>query len=217
MLVARYLADRLRAIDTPPPVVLHALSSGFSVPEPATAPVTFIGFFHGIPGFEARGLFGPPYVRADEWERTRASEGVREAFAERDLLHVVITSLASKLDEHGELNRLMKLYDEPGQQSRTLLDHEEQRVGDVMYRPFSLRGPITRDTHIRAVTLFELTELVEFASDADKAVILVSGPCGSCDRHRDDALMPLLTVPELAVWSHLVTDEQTASKCLDRR
>ena len=56
-----------------------------------------------------------------------------------------------------------------------------------------------------------------FAFNPDKAVILVSGPCGSCDCPRDDALMPLLTVPSLAVWSHLVTDEQTASNCLDRR
>ena len=83
-----------------------------------------------------------------------------------------------------------------------------------MYRPFSLRGPITRDTKIRAVTLFELAELVQSATDPKKAVILVSGPCGSCDRPRDDALLPLLTVPSLDVWSHLVTDDETAGKCL---
>ncbi len=214
MLVARYLAERFRAVERPPPMVLHALSSGFSVQEPSYAPTAFLSFFHQIPGFESRGLFGPAYVRPEEWEETKNRVGVREAFTQRDLLQVVITSLASQKDEDGELNRFMNENAELGPQSRQLLDRQEERIGDVMYRPFNWKGPITRDAQIRAVTLFELPELVNFAADPEKAVILVSGPCGTCGRPRDDALLPLLRVPSLDVWSHLVTDDLTATNCL---
>jgi hypothetical protein len=126
---------------------------------------------------------------------------------------VVVTSSASRQDEDGELNRFMNENTELGPQSRQLLD-QEARVGDVMYRPFNWNGPITRDAQIRAVTLFELHELVQFAADPQKAVILVAGPCGTCGRSRDDALLPLLRVPSLDVWSHLVTDDLTATRCL---
>ena len=104
-------------------------------------------------------------------------------------------------------------------EARRVLDTEEGRIGDVMYRPFNARGPITRSTGIRAVTLFELDELVEFAAQRDKAVVLVAGPCGNakCGRSRSDALLPLLEEPSLDVWSHLVTDDVTAVNCLHGR
>ena len=214
MLVARYLAERLRSEVVPPRVVLHALSSGFNVDDPATAPVAFFNFFHGIPGVKYRGLFASAYVKWQDWTKTRTNVGVRESFAQKDKLHVVITSLASQKDDDGELNRFMKLHEELGQKTRALLDDEEGRVGDVMYLPFSDRGPITRPTEVRAVTLFELDELVAFAAEPNKAVILVAGPCGRCGRSRSDALMPLLVQPSLDVWSHLVIDDRTAMECL---
>jgi hypothetical protein len=217
MLVARYLAERLRSQATPPPLVLHALSSGFNVAYPATAPTAFFNFFHGIPDVTYRGLFAPAYVRTVDWKSIRSQVGVRESFAEKDSLQVVITSLASSKDHHGELNRFMALNQEIGVRARKILDDEEGRLGDVIYRPFNARGPITRKTEIRAVTLFELEELVEFAADERKAVILVAGPCGDCGRSRSDALAPLLTEPSLAVWSHLVTDDETARNCLEGR
>jgi DNA-binding transcriptional regulator LsrR (DeoR family) len=217
MLVARYLAERLRAEVTPPRVVLHALTSGFSVVEPANAPVAFFNLFHGIPGVSYRGLFAPAFVAEPEWEKTLENVGVRESVEEKDKLQVVITSLASRKDEHGELNRFMAANAELGSRARHVLDDQQGRVGDVMYRPFSERGPITHKTDIRAVTLFELQELVRFAAETSKAVILVAGPCGApeCRRSRSDALLPLLQEPSLDVWSHLVTDDVTAVNCLN--
>jgi hypothetical protein len=216
MLVARHLAQRLRAEESPPGLVLHALSSGFNVAEPATAPVAFFNFFHEIPGISYRGLFASAYATHDDWKKMRTHIGVRESFAERDKLDIVITSLASKEDPHGELNRFMEVNQDLGRKARQVLDVEQHRVGDVIYRPFNERGPITKHAGIRAVTLFELDELRAFAADPSKAVILVSGPCGDsgCRRSRHDALLPLLTVPSLDVWTHLVTDDRTALKCL---
>jgi hypothetical protein len=163
-----------------------------------------------------RGLFAPAYVKAEDWDKTLELVGVRESFAEKHTLHVIITALASARDPHGELNRFMELNADLGGQTRRILDGEEGRVGDVMYRPFSTRGPITRQVGIRAVTLFEPAELVTFAAQENRAVILVAGPCADkgCRRSRSDALLPLLREPSLDVWSHLVTDDITALECL---
>ena len=194
-------------------IVLHALSSGFNVEEPATAPVAFFNFFHGVSKVSYRGLFAPAYVKHQEWNAMCKRVGVRESFAEKKKIQIIITALASKEDDHGELNRFIKVNAALGRQVEKMLNKEGRR-GDVIYRPFNDRGPITRRAGIRAVTLYELSELVKFAADAKKAVILVAGPCGGCRRSRSDALLPLLTEPDLDVWSHLVTDEQTASECL---
>jgi hypothetical protein len=217
MLVARHLAERLRTDERPPRLVLHALTSGFDVAGPATAPVAFFNFFHGIPGVSYRGLFAAAYARSKDWKRTREHVGVRESFAARSKLQVVITSLASREDPHGELNRFMEVNAELGKKARQVLDVEEGRVGDVIYRPFNAKGPITKSAGIRAVTLFELEDLRKFAAKDGNAVILVAGPCGAsdCRRSRSDALLPLLVVPKLDVWTHLVTDDITASACLE--
>jgi hypothetical protein len=217
-LVARYLAERLRSLEAPPPLVIHALTSGFNVREPDNAPGSFFSFFQGTRDVSFRGLFAPAYVNAEDWDKTRRLVGVRESFAEKNELHVIVTALASRHDFHGELNSVMRLGGELGEQTCRILDDEEKRIGDVLYRPFAAHGPITRQAGIRAVTLFELPELVTFAAGENKAVILVAGPCADrdCRRSRSDALLPLLREPSLDVWSHLVTDDRTALECLPK-
>src|SRR5262249_27719112 len=163
-LVARYLAERLRTENVPPKLVLHALSSGFNVDDPETAPVAFFSFFHGIPGIEYRGLFAPAYVKSTDWRETCRQVGIKESVAQKRPIQIVITSLASSKDEDGELNRFMYAHRDLEKNTRRLLDDEEGRVGDVMYHPFSERGPIRRETEVRAVTLFDLDELVAFAA-----------------------------------------------------
>ena len=213
MLVARHFAERLRMDERSPNVVLHALSSGANILEPATAPVAFFSFFDGIPGVSFTGLFASSFVDYDDWEKERGNVGVHEAFAEKEKLQVVVTALADAGDEHGELNRL--LAHPSGKHTRDVLDQVEGRVGDVLYRPFTQREPITRQVGIRAVSLFEIAELVTFAASKEKRVLLVAGPCGGCGRSRSKALLPLLTQPALRVWSHVVTDEATALACLN--
>lgn len=213
--VARYLAERLRGLENPPLIVLHALSSGFNVTQPATAPVAFFSYFDGMPNVEFRGLFAPAYARSEEWDSMRQLVGVRESFAEKHALQVIITSLATVDDPHGELNRFMDLNAGVGAEEKRILDQTERREGDVMYRPFSGIGPITRTMAVRPVTLFELEELREFVQQEDHAVVLVAGPCADCKKSRTRALLPLLREPALSVWTHLVTDDITALECLD--
>ena len=158
------------------------------VREPDNAPGSFFSFFQGTRDVSFRGLFAPAYVMADDWDKTRELVGVRESFAEKKDLHVIVTALASAKDGHGELASVMRLGGELGMQTLGILDDEEKRIVDVLYRPFAAHGPITRQAGIRAVTLFEPAELVTFAAEENKAVILVAGPCAGCGGSRSDAL-----------------------------
>ena len=86
------------------------------------------------------------------------------------------------------------------------------RIGDVQYCPYSRHGPLVQEPPMRVVTLFELMELVALAQTPQKYVLVVAGPCGRCGRTRTQALQPLLSVPSLAVWTHLVMDLETAQE-----
>ena len=209
--VAQHLAGKLRAEETRPRVVLHALTSGFHVDNPQTAPVAFFGLFrelHDQIGYV--GLFGPSVVKGAEYRRTKTQPGVKEAFDRKDDIDVVITSLASHKDADGDLNRFLR-DDARGQQ----LLEKHGWVGDVQYRPYSASGPIQQQMPTRAVTLFELGELVKLAQQKDKRVILAAGPCGKCGRTREDALLPLMNNKQLKLWTHLVLDLSTAEQLVN--
>jgi hypothetical protein len=67
---------------------------------------------------------------------------------------------------------------------------------------------------LRAVTIFELKHLVEAANQKNRHVILMARQCGICGRSRAEALRPLLTNPQLKVFSTLVMDAATARDLL---
>jgi DNA-binding transcriptional regulator LsrR (DeoR family) len=69
---------------------------------------------------------------------------------------------------------------------------------------------------VRAVTLFELDELVAIAKDRSngKYVVLVAGPCGECGATKKNALRPLLANERLRLWTHLIVDAKTAKELL---
>ena len=217
MAVAWHLAILLRSLgDKGPRIVFHALNSGYRVNDPMTAPVFYFSFFHEFgkewPQFMA--LFAPPFVETRAYEQTIGWPNIKKAFADKAKIDVVITSLGSAADDHGQLTKLIKDYEQLGPDTHATLQ-QEGWVGDVQYRPYSATGPITADTEIRTVTLFELEEFVELSADAEKAVILVTGPCRDCNASREDALLPLLQEPSLLVWSHLVTSVEIAQACVN--
>jgi hypothetical protein len=99
-----------------------------------------------------------------------------------------------------------------GGNTQPLID--KGHVGDVQYQPYSEVGPIRVNTGIRAVTLFELSDLVELAASPDKHVLLVAGPCIRCGRPKGRALRPLLTERSLRVCNHMIIDAGTAQELL---
>lgn len=214
-LLARHLALLLQAHAEVPPLTIHALTSGFRVEDPGTAPVTFFHLFDPQ-RLDVRyvGLFSEAVVESANYEVVKNAIGVRESFRLRDEIDIVITSLASREDPHGMLNQLLDSYRalNPEAHRRMIEMLDEQRwCGDVQYLSYSPKGPINQLQGIRAVTLFEIPDLVEMVNRG-RRVVLLSGPCGKCGRSRSDALRPLLEVPTLRVWSHLVCDLTTAER-----
>jgi DNA-binding transcriptional regulator LsrR (DeoR family) len=87
-------------------------------------------------------------------------------------------------------------------------------VGDVQFRPYTAEGPLLDACPVKAVTLFEIADMVRRIERPEKYVVLLAGPCGECGEPKTDALVPLLTRPSLRLWTHLVTDVQTAASLL---
>jgi hypothetical protein len=218
MLVAQHLAERLRTERVVERLTLHALSSGFSVDSPQTAPVSFFSQFHAARcKVDYVGLFASPFVETHEYSRIVATAGVRESMARVGQIDLVITGFASATDSHGTL-RLFLDQAERSRRKEGLPDADRDRrdleaagwIGDVQYRPYSQAGPIRLERGIRAVTLFELDDLAALATRTGKRVILVAGPCGGCGKTRAPALAPLLKNPSLKVWNDIVLDIATA-------
>jgi hypothetical protein len=209
--VAERLALLLEREHDLPPLTLHALSSGFAARQPQSAPLAFFSYFSRVqPDVEYVGLFSQPMVVWSEYREFKKSVVVHEAFQEARKIDIVVTSLAQADDEHGMLSEFLRMY--RGEASAL---REAGHVGDIQWQPYSKERPLSVDTGVRAVTLFDLPGLVRLASRHDKRVILVAGPCHGCGRTKDKALRPILTQPSLRACTHLVTDTRTARAVLD--
>ena len=88
-------------------------------------------------------------------------------------------------------------------------------LGNVQYRPFTADGPAREAPRdLRAVTVFELKDLVGLAQKHSKEVILMARECGVCGARHAAALRALLSNPSLKVFSRLVVDCFTAMELL---
>jgi DNA-binding transcriptional regulator LsrR (DeoR family) len=217
--VAHSLAKALRKRFDLPPLALHALTPGFDVFRPRTAPVSALGYFAGIDtDIEYVGLFAPAVVPARAYVEVTSRRGIVESFEKACEIDIVITSCACASDEHGELNRFMQLasHDDGDQTEEDL--RAAGWAADVTYRPYSETGPIQLDHGFRGVTLFELEDLVRLVRDEkNKHVVLVAAPCGQCHKTKAEALLPLLTQREtLKLWNHLFVDTKTAMELLPK-
>jgi len=215
--VARSLAAGLRKMSSVPPLALHALTPGFDVFRPRTAPVSSLGYFVGIDtDIEYVGLFAQAVVPTESYREVTSRHGVADSFGVADKIDIVITSCAIAADEHGELNSFMQLAsrDDGDQTQQALLD--AGWVADVSYRPYSKTGPISLEHGIRSVALFELEGLVELVRDQEnKHVVLIAAPCGECGKTKGAALRPLLSQPDtLKLWNHVFLDTRTAESLM---
>lgn len=217
MMVAKRLAERVRSDLDCPPLVLHALSAGgFLVNEPQKAPVTYFSYFEdALPKVEYVALFSETVVSLKEdYERVKMNPGVRRSFERRSQIDIIVTSLAAAHHKHGLLVKFLSYLVEEGVLKEGIFERMDAAGwrGDVQFRPYTDSGPLIDECPVRAVTLFELDEMVDMARTDGKYVVLVAGPCGECGEPKVDALRPLLANPDLRLWTHLVTDAQTAQE-----
>lgn len=226
--LARNLGLAMRGEPGTPKLALHAITAGCPSRSPMYAPLAFFSFFEPDIVAEADALFTEPVVSCAEYEMIKQRPGFAKAFAKRDTIDIVVTSLGDAEDRHDLFRNLHEGYedtdsptDEERPPSAVIQDLLRQGwVGNVQYRPYSANGIIHEAADsFRAPTLFELDDLRNMASTADdpkrpRSVVLTVQPCGRCGKLRAHALIPLLRVAELRVWSELVVDAATARDLL---
>jgi len=191
---------------------LVAITAGCPVRLLENAPISFLNLFPEHLVEEKLGLFAETLVPTGELERIRDRIGVRDAFAAKPDIDLVVTAMGDFDDPHDLL--ALFLHDS-GQDLEAL--RRRGWLGNVQYRPFTADGPVKEAAQeLRAVTVFELEDLVDMARPpSGKEVILIARQCGICkNRTHAKALRPLLTNPKLKVFSTLVMDAATARELL---
>jgi len=196
----------------PSEIVFVSLVSGFSVREPSTDPASYCLLFRD-PAIEMHvkigfvGLKSQAVVETRDFERLKKVPGIREGFDSVGDIDIILTSGSCWADEHSLLRDYMQQY--------AVKDFKALKragcVGDILWRPMALSGPIEMETRIRALTLLELADLPSMI-DNEKWIMLVLGPCGTegCNRPKHEILDAILGC-EKALISHLVTDSITAA------
>jgi hypothetical protein len=196
----------------PEPVKLRlvAISAGCPANAPEYASISFFNLFPKHRVESTIGLFAETLVPLKAFPQLKQQTGVKEAFAARETIDVVVTSMGDVQDDDDLLVMFLR---QSGQDPRRL--YADGWVGNVQYRPYTAKGPVKeKPTDLRAVTLFELEDLARVAGQKNKHVILIARQCGICGRTRAEALLPLLINPNLKVFSTLVMDAATARELL---
>lgn len=157
-----------------PMLDLVAITAGCPASEPEYASISFFNFFEDRFVRSRTGLFAETLVSARDFPKIQQRAGVKEAFAARSRIHIVVTSMGDMNDEHDLLRVFLK---ESNVDVAALC--RQGWLGNVQYRPFTAQGPITEaKSALRAVTLFELDDLVKLAGRDDKRVIMIARQCG---------------------------------------
>ena len=215
--VCRELAVALAAELALPKLVFHALSSGFDVDDPTSAPISFMALLQQAKiraEMEFIGLFARPFVGIKHYDEVRKSLGVQRSIKEAKDIDIVITGCATAADLHGALARFAQVSKTNFAKNELL---KQGWVGDLQYQPFSNDGPLDIKRGMRAFALLGIKELEKLVARKHKHVVVVAAPCGTCFVPKVAAVRPLLACPKLAVWTHLVTDIRTADELLSKR
>jgi len=190
---------------------LVAIGAGCYAFSPQYSSISFFNLFPGTVVDQCIGLFAETLIPAREYTETfKSRSGIREAFAARGAIDIIINSMGDIDDPHDLLRTFLE---------QSSVDIEQLKAsgcrGNVQYRPYSEAGPLREQgEELRAVTLYELDDFVQIAEKKRKHVVLIARQCGLCGMTRANALRPLLTNPKLRVWSELVIDVPTAKDLL---
>jgi DNA-binding transcriptional regulator LsrR (DeoR family) len=206
----RYLSPRLQMHDQALKLLLVAITAGCPATMLENAPISFLNLFPEHLVQRKLGLFAETLVRVRAFKGLASHTGVKEAFAAKKDIDLVVTAMGDFHDPHDLLSIFLE---DSGQDLAAL--RKRGWLANVQYRPFTADGPareLPRD--LRAVTVFDLEDLVELAEQRSKEVILMARQCGICGRTRAEALRPLLTNPALKVFSTLILDAATARELL---
>jgi DNA-binding transcriptional regulator LsrR (DeoR family) len=208
----RAFSNHLRNDPSLPKLNLVAISSASPARCPEYSSISFFNLFPPTSIDQQIGLFAETLVRSRSIQEIRTRPGCREAFEAAKDIHLVVTSMGDMEDEHA----LLRIwYNEC--QNEPKPSWWGEAVGDIQYRPYGQDRFIKdKPTDLRAVTLFELEDMVTLAQKRDRHVILIARQCGVCEprRTKAKAVRPILKHPEMRIFSRLVVDSPTAYELL---
>lgn len=196
---SKYLAQIIASTRRFPEIELVAMSAGCPARSPQYAPPSFFNLFPSD-RVSFVGMFAETLVRTEEIPEIIKRPGLKEAFALRDQIDIVVTAMGDPRDEHDLLSTFMRESDMP---------IPNDWVGNVQYRPYTASGPVQEKSGLRPLTLFELEDFIRMAASGDRHVVLLARQCGLCGKSRASALYPLFK--KMKVWSRCVMDWRTAT------
>jgi hypothetical protein len=203
-----FLNDRLKFVHEGLQLRLVAITAGSPATLLENAPISFLNMLPQHLVERKLGLFAETLVRARDFHPLRDHTGIKEAFGAKNDIDVIVTAMGDFEDPHDLLALFLK---DSGQDLKAL--QRRGWLGNVQYRPFTADGPVHEaPDDLRAVTVFELEDLVERAKDRSKEVILMARQCGLCKRPpvRARALRALVNNPSLRACLKSQLFSQTA-------
>jgi hypothetical protein len=215
---------------------LVAISAGAPALQPEYASSSFYNLFPAGRVVERVGLFAETLVACFDFDEIQGRPGIAEAFREKNEnnIDVVVTSMGDLADREDLLgafleqartssfpiNKTLRTFLE--KKARLIAAGQDtsamEMIASVQYRPYTENGAIDErkdKRELRACTLFELEDFVEMVRRG-RHVILIARQCGVCGMTRARGLRPLLTLPDLKVWSHIVMDIATSKELLSK-
>ena len=205
-----FLSDRLKLLTEDLKLRLVAITAGCPVRMLEYAPISFLNLFPERFVESKVGLFAETLVPAGQFKALCSHTGIKQAFGAKKDIDLAVTGMGDFSDPHDLLSLFLKDSDQDLKALR-----RRGWVGNVQYRPFTAKGPAPEAPQdLRAVTVFELKDLVDLVLKPDKEVILMARQCGICARAHAAALSALLSNPSLKVFSRLVLDRATATELL---
>jgi hypothetical protein len=227
---ARHFSRLVRSESQLPKLELIAITAGGDPEHSEFVPTSFFSLFPRS-RVTCIGLYAPTIIREEELskymipespdqEETTADSakekplpkekpvpGVMEALGRRDAIDIIVSSMGDPHDPHDLLTRYLV------KAGGTVPD---DAVGNVQYRYYNNERPIHENPQdLRAFTLFELEDFRDIAtSSRNRHVVLMARTCALCDKSRAEALRPLLTRPELKLWTEILMDVTTADELI---
>jgi DNA-binding transcriptional regulator LsrR (DeoR family) len=201
--LARHMVEPVT--DLPKVVHFHALAAGFNPEDPTTDPNSFVSLFSGklVPSVvKFTGLSAPAIIGPRAFEELKGLDDIRDAFESVQNIDIFVTS-GTTWHEDGSLRKRMPEVD------RALLERLGI-IGDVLWRPLSVNGPIEEPTSQRAFTLIELSQLKQFIRDGKKVLVTLA-PCGLCGELKGNLLKG---IAEQGLATHIVVDTRSAGRML---
>ncbi len=222
--VVQNLVELLRrpGNELPKRITCYSLVGGFDPEHPGTDPTSFLAYLDD-PVIKDVGLdvhfvllHVPPIISSEQEAKLFELKELQKARKDVNFkLDLVITSAASAMDEHSQFRIYFEKY--AAKTMQTLV--EQGYIGDVLWQPISINGPIDTAQHtFRTVSLLALNDFPERIAARAEKVLFVAGPCPDCTALKSPVIKALLDLSRAGgpqYVTHLVMDPKTARAVLD--